>query len=282
MLIVESVQALREVIIPIQGQNEAINFVPTMGNLHQGHIALVDEAKKIPGKTIVSIFVNPMQFNDQSDLAKYPRTMDADIEKLQAANTDILFAPNIAEIYGPEGLDGQTKISVPDISENLEGASRPGHFDGVATVVAKLFNLVQPQNAIFGEKDFQQLAVIRKMVENLNFPVDIISHPTIRESDGLAMSSRNGYLNTEQRAVAPNLYKSLQMMQKQIESSSEPFLTIQQNAMAWLNSKGMETDYLFIADARTLQQAERGKENLVILGAAYLGKTRLIDNIPLG
>jgi len=281
MLIVETIKALRDSVTSLQQRAESINFVPTMGNLHQGHIALVEEAKKLTGKTIVSIFVNPMQFNDQSDLAKYPRTMDADIDKLEAAGVDILFAPDIAEIYGPSGLDGQTKVMVPGLSEHLEGASRPGHFDGVSTVVAKLFNLVQPQNAFFGEKDFQQLAIIRKMVSNLNIPVNIISQATIREADGLAMSSRNGYLNPEERSVAPNLYKALQQIKEQIENSSDSFEDIQQQAMNWLDTRGLDSDYLFIADTDTLLQANRNTQNLVILGAAYLGKTRLIDNIPL-
>lgn len=281
MIKAKTIEQLREQIRLLQQQGQAINFVPTMGNLHQGHIALVEEAKKRPGKTIASIFVNPMQFNDQSDLSKYPRTMDEDIQKLEAAQCDLLFAPEVTEVYGGANLEGQTTVSVPKLSETFEGASRPGHFDGVTTVVAKLFNLVQPQVAFFGEKDFQQLSLIRKMVQNLNFPIEIVSHPTVRETDGLAMSSRNGHLNPEERSVAPNLYKALNRIREQLETSSDSFPVIQQQAMDWLDSKGMDTDYLVIADADTLRQADRETKNRVILGAAYIGKTRLIDNIPL-
>ena len=257
-----------------------IGFVPTMGNLHLGHLSLVEAAKKDADIVVVSIFVNPMQFGAGEDLDNYPRTLAEDSAQLAELGVDVIFTPTANDIY-PRGLEQQTFVEVPGISYMICGASRPGHFRGVATVVTKLFNMVQPNIAYFGEKDYQQVQVIKAMVEDLSMNLDIVSVPTMRHDDGLAMSSRNGYLNEQQRQVAPTLYRVLSDIKQALLDGEQDHnhLIIQGNAR--LTDVGFKPDYIEIRNAHTLQPAGFAEKELVILGAAFLGKTRLIDNLPL-
>ncbi len=257
---------------------ERVAFVPTMGNLHAGHIKLVTEARRVAERVVVSIFVNPLQFGANEDLDAYPHTPEADQAKLREAGADLLFLPVEAEVY-PNGREGVTHVEVPGISDILCGASRPGHFRGVATVVAKLFNMVQPELALFGEKDFQQLSVLRCMVRDLNIPLEVIGVPTEREADGLAMSSRNGYLTEEERAVAPALYQALSAVAGKLYVGRHDFATIEAEAAEQLEAKGLRPDYISIRHAVDLEPAEAGHKQLVVLAAAYLGRARLIDNL---
>lgn len=266
-------------------QASTVGFVPTMGNLHQGHIDLVDCARKKADLVVVSIFVNPMQFAVGEDLDSYPRTLNDDIRQLEAAQADVLFAPEVNEIYGTEPLEKRTCVIVPELANMYCGASRAGHFDGVTTVVNKLFNIVQPDFAVFGEKDFQQLTIIRRMVSDLDIPVEIIGVPTRREADGLAMSSRNGYLSTEERRIAPLLQQTLQDVKQQlVEQGSENYSEISKAAIRHLNQAGFRTDYLVICRRDDLQPVKPGDSSnsgLLVLAAVYLGTTRLIDNLAL-
>lgn len=275
---VKTVRELRAAIARARAEGKRIGFVPTMGNLHSGHVALVEKASQRADFVVASIFVNPLQFGPNEDLAKYPRTLAADQEKLVSAGCHLLFAPTPEEMY-PQGMDNQTRISVPVVSEGLCGGSRPGHFEGVATVVAKLFNMVQPDLAIFGEKDFQQLAVIRKLVRDLNLPVQIFGEPTVRADDGLALSSRNGYLSAEQRQVAPQLFATLKDMADSICGGRNDFSRLTLDGLKHLEKAGFRPDYLEIREAGSLRPAQAGDKELVILVAAYLGTTRLIDNL---
>ena len=275
---VKTVRELRAAIARARAEGKRIGFVPTMGNLHSGHVALVEKASQRADFVVASIFVNPLQFGPNEDLAKYPRTPAADQEKLVSAGCHLLFAPTPEEMY-PQGMDDQTRISVPVVSEGLCGSSRPGHFEGVATVVTKLFNMVQPDLAIFGEKDFQQLAVIRKLVRDLNLPVQIFGEPTVRADDGLALSSRNGYLSAEQRQVAPQLFATLKDMADSICGGRDDFSRLTLDGLKHLEKAGFRPDYLEIREAGSLRPAQAGDKELVILVAAYLGTTRLIDNL---
>lgn len=259
-------------------QTQSIALVPTMGNLHEGHLKLVDLAKRYADKVVVSIFVNPMQFGKNEDLDNYPRTLEADCQALAERGVAGVFAPQVSDIY-PRGLDVQTVIEVPQISDILCGASRPGHFRGVATIVAKLFNMVQPQYAVFGEKDYQQLQVIRLMVKDLSLPVDIISAPTERALDGLALSSRNGYLSHQERQQAPQLYATLQQLQKCLQHGEEDAKSVLQDGAQQLTTLGFKVDYLELRRPSDLQVATPDDNDLVLLVAAYLGTTRLIDNL---
>lgn len=259
-------------------QTQSIALVPTMGNLHEGHLKLVDLAKRYADKVVVSIFVNPMQFGKNEDLDSYPRTLDADCQALAERGAAAVFAPQVSDIY-PRGLDVQTVIEVPQISDILCGASRPGHFRGVATIVAKLFNMVQPNFAVFGEKDYQQLQVIRLMVKDLSLPVDIISAPTERAQDGLALSSRNGYLSASERACAPQLYAILQQLQAQLQRAGVDVAKLLAEAAQQLTAAGFKMDYLELRRQSDLQTADANDQDLVLLVAAYLGTTRLIDNL---
>lgn len=259
-------------------QTQSIALVPTMGNLHEGHLKLVDLAKRYADKVVVSIFVNPMQFGKNEDLDNYPRTLEADCQALAERGVAGVFAPQVSDIY-PRGLDVQTVIEVPQISDILCGASRPGHFRGVATIVAKLFNMVQPQYAVFGEKDYQQLQVIRLMVKDLSLPVDIISAPTERALDGLALSSRNGYLSHQERQQAPQLYATLQQLQKCFQHGEEDAKSVLQDGAQQLTTLGFKVDYLELRRQSDLQVATPDDNDLVLLVAAYLGTTRLIDNL---
>jgi pantoate--beta-alanine ligase len=249
-----------------------------MGNLHAGHAALVEKAAQRADFVVASIFVNPLQFGPNEDLDKYPRTLIADQEKLVEAGCHLLFTPDVDEMY-PHGMQGQTRVSVPVISEGLCGASRPGHFEGVATVVSKLFNMVQPDLAIFGQKDFQQLAVIRTLVRDLNMPIQIIGEPTVRADDGLALSSRNGYLSAEQRAAAPVLYRTLQEMAAAIRAGERDFAKLVSAAQAQHSAAGFRPDYLEVREANSLHPVTADATQLVILVAAFIGSTRLIDNL---
>ncbi|MGM7283942.1 pantoate--beta-alanine ligase [Pseudomonas guariconensis] len=277
---VKTVRELRAAVARARGEGKRIGFVPTMGNLHSGHAALVTKAAQRADFVVASIFVNPLQFGAGEDLDKYPRTLAADQERLLEAGCHLLFAPTVEEMY-PDGMAAQTRVSVPQLSEGLCGASRPGHFEGVATVVSKLFNMVQPDLAVFGEKDFQQLAVIRAMVRDLNMPIQIIGEPTVRAEDGLALSSRNGYLSPEQRAAAPALYRTLKTMAEAITKGQRDYPALIAEGQVQLVAAGFRPDYLEVRHAVTLRPAMIDDRDLVILAAAYMGTTRLIDNLYL-
>ncbi|MDP3838958.1 MAG: pantoate--beta-alanine ligase [Methylococcales bacterium] len=275
MQIVNTVQALRTLIHTWKAAGHRVAFVPTMGNLHAGHCQLVTAAKQHADKVVASIFVNPTQFGAGEDFDSYPRTEAQDTEKLQAINTDVLFLPSVAEMYAP---NAKTVVSVAGLSQLYCGASRVGHFDGVATVVCKLFNMVQPDVALFGLKDFQQLAVIRTMVNDLNMPVDIIGIDTVREASGLAMSSRNGYLTPAEQQLAPLLYQSLCKAREAIVAGLD-YISVEKQALSTLQNAGFQPDYFRICRSYDLAPAQQGDTELVLLVAAKLGKTRLIDNL---
>lgn len=273
-----SIAELREVLGAERRAGKRIGFVPTMGNLHTGHIQLIHQSNNNADITVASIFVNPLQFGENEDLDAYPRTLDADQEKLAAAGCDYLFAPNSKEVY-PNGQVIQTLIEVPGISEIHCGASRPGHFRGVATVVCKLFGMVQPDVAIFGEKDFQQLMVIRRMAEDLFLPVEIQGSPIARAQNGLALSSRNGYLTPEELATAPALNRVIRKTIAEISAGRRDYLNLQEEALIALEEVGFKRDYYNICNRFDLQPAQPEHSELVLVAAAYLGKARLIDNM---
>ncbi|MBB9858417.1 pantoate--beta-alanine ligase [Escherichia coli] len=277
MLIIETLPLLRQQIRRLRMEGKRVALVPTMGNLHDGHMKLVDEAKARADVVVVSIFVNPMQFDRPEDLARYPRTLQEDCEKLNKRKVDLVFAPSVKEIY-PNGTETHTYVDVPGLSTMLEGASRPGHFRGVSTIVSKLFNLVQPDIACFGEKDFQQLALIRKMVADMGFDIEIIGVPIMRAKDGLALSSRNGYLTAEQRKIAPGLYKVLSSIADKLQAGERDLDEIIAIAGQELNEKGFRADDIQIRDADTLLEVSENSKRAVILIAAWLGDARLIDN----
>ncbi|KMY02531.1 pantoate--beta-alanine ligase [Pseudomonas syringae KCTC 12500] len=277
---VKTVQDLRAAVARARSEGKRIALTPTMGNLHSGHAALVTKAAQRADFVVATIFVNPLQFGPNEDLATYPRTLAADQEKLLQAGCNLLFTPSVEEIY-PHGMADQTLVSVPHLSQGLCGASRPGHFEGVATVVSKLFNMVQPDLAIFGEKDFQQLAVIRAMVRDLNMPIQIIGEPTVRADDGLALSSRNGYLSDDQRAAAPALYQAIRQIADAIKVGEQDFDALLASKKQQLEAAGFRIDYLEIRDATNLRATTADNRDLVILAAAFMGKTRLIDNLHL-
>ncbi|EEU9494277.1 TPA: pantoate--beta-alanine ligase [Escherichia coli] len=277
MLIIETLPLLRQQIRRLRMEGKRVALVPTMGNLHDGHMKLVDEAKARADVVVVSIFVNPMQFDRPEDLARYPRTLQEDCEKLNKRKVDLVFAPSVKEIY-PNGTETHTYVDVPGLSTMLEGASRPGHFRGVSTIVSKLFNLVQPDIACFGEKDFQQLALIRKMVADMGFDIEIVDVPIMRAKDGLALSSRNGYLTAEQRKIAPGLYKVLSSIADKLQAGERDLDEIIAIAGQELNEKGFRADDIQIRDADTLLEVSENSKRAVILVAAWLGDARLIDN----
>jgi len=285
MQVIQTASELRAVL----AEKPAIAFVPTMGNLHAGHIQLVEIAKAQNACVVVSIFVNPLQFGPNEDLAKYPRTLEADLAKLKAAGADIVFTPNEYEIYPDfdrtnNSTNQSITVALPSIASDLCGAARPGHFNGVATVVLKLFNLVffngaEKKIAIFGKKDFQQLFIIRDMVKQLNLPIEIIAGETKREEDGLAMSSRNGYLSPAQRLEATRLHKALSLVVEAIKTGNKDFAVIEAQTSQFLTQLGWIVDYISIRSATTLLPATKDDRELVVLGAARQGSTRLIDNI---
>jgi pantoate--beta-alanine ligase len=259
-------------------QKQRVVFVPTMGNLHAGHVSLIEAARQHGDRFVASIFVNPMQFGPNEDFAHYPRTPTQDAQMLEGAGCDLMFMPEVGEIY-PNGADQATRVEVPGISDVLCGEFRPGHFEGVATIVAKLFHIVDPDVAIFGEKDFQQLTVIRRMVADLCLRVEIVGAPTVRESDGLAMSSRNQYLSPEQRQLAPAIYRALQQAVAALKSGTRDYAAIEAAGRAALDGVGFRTDYFAVRDARTLAPARPDTRQFVVLTASRLGKARLIDNV---
>lgn len=275
-----TVAQVRAAVAAWRAAGERIAFVPTMGYLHAGHVLLVQEAHRHAQRVVASIFVNPLQFGANEDFSRYPRDLDRDVAQLAGAKADGLFAPDVAEMY-PHGMHEATKVEVPGISDVLCGAARPGHFVGVATVVAKLFNIVQPDVALFGEKDYQQLLVIRRMVEDLCVPVEVIGVPTLRESDGLAMSSRNVYLSASDRAQAPLLYAALRSIAERACAGERDYVRLEREAHMSLTQAGFRPDYIAIRRASDLSVPQAGDVRLVVLAAAWLGTTRLIDNLSL-
>ncbi|MBQ4863186.1 pantoate--beta-alanine ligase [Pseudoalteromonas sp. MMG013] len=274
------IKSLRSQIKAWRQQGLSIAFVPTMGNLHLGHFSLVEKAKTLADKVVVSIFVNPMQFGENEDLDNYPRTLDEDKKGLAELGTDIVFTPSVASIY-PNGLSAQSYVDVPGISLGYCGGKRPGHFKGVATVVTKLFNMVQPDFACFGEKDYQQLQVIKTMVRDLSMPIEVVGVATQREFSGLAMSSRNGYLSETEKETAKALYQSLLEISTQLKAGNHNFAQLEAGAKVALEQKGLKADYFAIANKDTLNPATLGDDHLVILAAAFLGSVRLIDNLQV-
>lgn len=279
MITIDNKDKLRKVIKDWKQQGKTIALVPTMGNLHEGHLSLIRKANEVADKTISSIFVNPTQFDREKDLSNYPRTLDSDTNLLQKTDCDLLFTPQSQDMYSD--TKQFTQVHVPGIGDILEGASRPGHFQGVATIVTKLFNLVTPDSAIFGEKDYQQLMIIKQMVRELDFNIEIIGHPIVRESDGLAMSSRNGYLTPKERSLAPYLQQTLQKIKQQIINKKDNFKTISSNANKSIAAHGFTPDYIKILRQRDLLEPAKNDNKLVILASAWLGSARLIDNLPI-
>ncbi|KAA1152034.1 pantoate--beta-alanine ligase [Pseudoalteromonas sp. FUC4] len=277
---ITEIRSLRSQIKAWRQAGLSVALVPTMGNLHRGHFSLVEKAKNLADKVVVSIFVNPMQFGANEDLDNYPRTLNEDKQGLAELGTDIVFTPSVETIY-PNGLGAQSFVDVPDISLGYCGGSRPGHFRGVATIVTKLFNLVQPDYACFGEKDFQQLQVIKTMARDLSIPVEVIGVPTMREVSGLAMSSRNGYLSDDQKATATVLFKALNTCAEQLKNGEKDFVKLESLAKQSLEQAGLKPDYFEIAQRDTLKTATIEDTQFVILAAAYFGGVRLIDNIQV-
>lgn len=278
MLVTHTKQELAERIAEWRQLDEHVALVPTMGGLHAGHLSLVELAREHAERVVVSVFVNPTQFADGEDFDEYPRTLERDKLRLKKSAADMIFAPDIDTIY-PFGPDKATIVSVPGLTENFCGATRPGHFDGVTTVVARLFAIVQPDVAVFGQKDYQQQLVIRRMTEDLNLPVSIITGETVRADDGLALSSRNGYLSDEEREVAPILYQTLCSVGQELQSGRRNFEELEATAKKRLVAVGFEVDYFAIRRALDLETPDRDCDDLVVLTAARLGAARLIDNI---
>lgn len=280
MQTLRTIAAVRSAVECWRTSRERVALVPTMGNLHAGHLALVARAAQLADRVVVSIFVNPLQFNDQDDYARYPRTFEKDQQWLAEHGVAVLFAPLLEDIY-PQQLENVTRVEVPGLSDILEGASRLGHFRGVTTVVTALFNIVQPHVAVFGEKDYQQLLIIRRMVADLAMPVDIEGVATVRDKDGLALSSRNNYLTEEERARAPALFGALSNTAEAVKGGRCDFSTLEEEGRQTLASEGFRPDYFCIRRAEDLAEPIGSEESLVILAAAYLGKARLIDNVPV-
>jgi pantoate--beta-alanine ligase len=280
MQVFHKISGLRDSLSGHRIQGQTIGFVPTMGNLHDGHLALIKQAKQSNDIVVCSIFVNALQFGLNEDWDKYPRTYDSDCEKLLSIGCDYLFFPDDKEMY-PNGLDTQSRVICPTMTNVLCGASRPGHFEGVTTVVSKLFNIVQPDEAIFGIKDYQQLAVIRRMAEDLCMPVKITSAPIHRETDGLAMSSRNSYITQEERPKVTVLKQVLEHIASQIEAGNQDFATLESEAKAVLGNQGFKVDYVTISNSKTLQPATIDDTAITVLGAMFTESARLIDNISL-
>lgn len=280
MQTVTTIAELRQAVAAARRAGKKIGFVPTMGNLHQGHLNLLKSASERTDFVVSSIFVNPLQFNVKDDLERYPRTLTEDQQSLTEYGCDLLFAPSESEVY-PDGRDSQTFVEVPGVSEMYCGASRPGHFRGVTTIVNKLFNLVQPDLAVFGKKDFQQLHIIRRMVADLSMPVELVGVDTAREGSGLALSSRNGYLTAEEKRKAPALYEQLRVIQAALVDGTTDYDGLIAQANAALTRAGFRPDYIHIVRRSDLQPASLGDTQLVILAAAFLGHARLIDNLEV-
>jgi pantoate--beta-alanine ligase len=269
---------LRELHDTWRHHDEHVALVPTMGNLHSGHLSLVELAAEHAERVVITVFVNPTQFGDGEDFEEYPRTLERDTRRLKTLQADVVFAPAVETVY-PFGIEDATIVSVPRLTQNFCGASRPGHFDGVTTVVARLFALVQPDVAVFGQKDFQQQLVIRHMTADLNLPIRIITAPTVREADGLAMSSRNQYLSDKEREVAPQLYAAIRRIGEALQTGNRDFEELESEAFAKLESAGLVPDYVAIRRAQNLEVPDRDCDDIVVLAAAQLGNARLIDNI---
>lgn len=278
MLEVSTSESLREQLGDWRHSGEHIALVPTMGNLHDGHLSLVSLAREHAERVVVSIFVNPTQFGEGDDFDQYPRTLERDRRRLKKVNADLLFVPDVETMY-PFGIDNATSVTVPVITEEFCGVFRPGHFDGVTSVVSRLFSIVQPDVAIFGQKDFQQQLVIRRLVDDLQLPIQIVSGATQREADGLALSSRNRYLSDEQRAIAPTLYSVLQGIGNDLQAGKRNYEELEQQAMDALRDAGLDPEYIGIRRAENLEPPDRDNDEIVILTAARLGTARLIDNI---
>jgi pantoate--beta-alanine ligase len=276
--LVSTTEALREQLSDWKHAGDHIALVPTMGNLHRGHVSLVDVAQRHSERVVVSVFVNPTQFGDGEDFENYPRTLERDKRRLDRVNTDLLFVPDIETMY-PFGINNATSVTVPVLTDDLCGSFRPGHFDAVTSIVSRLFSLVQPDVAVFGEKDYQQLTVIKRLVQDLSLPIDIVACPTAREEDGLALSSRNQYLTEEARALAPRLFEMLQSIGKDLESGKRNYDELEKNAASALEKLGFVADYVSIRRAENLADPDRDTDELVVLAAAHLGKARLIDNL---
>ena len=279
MEVVEKIPALRERVRAASA--DGVGLVPTMGNLHAGHLALVRACRAAVDVCVASIFVNPTQFGPAEDFASYPRTLAADLRALETAGVDLVFAPSVAEMYpgGPGGEDGHTTIAVPALARTLCGASRPGHFTGVATVVAKLFHIVAPRQAFFGEKDWQQLVLVRTMARQLNMPVEVVGVPTVRAEDGLALSSRNDYLTAEERRRAPLLHRGLQRAQRAIAEGERDYPAVENSVREELVGAGFDVDYVAVRDAERLVAPDAATTHMRVFAAARLGRTRLIDNV---
>ncbi len=278
MIVVSSSESLRESLGDWRRSGEHIALVPTMGNLHDGHLSLMTLAREHAERVVVSIFVNPTQFTEGEDFEQYPRTLERDKRLLKKVKADLLFVPDVDTMY-PFGLDKATSVTVPVLTAEFCGAFRPGHFDGVTSVVSRLFSIVQPDVAIFGQKDFQQQQVIRRLVEDLQLPLQIVSAPIIREGDGLALSSRNQYLSEEQRRVAATLYSVLQGIGKDLQAGKRNFEELEKHAMDALSGAGFDPEYVGIRRAENLELPDRDSDEIVVLAAARLGNARLIDNI---
>ena len=275
---VTTIAGVRERVRRWRSEGRRIAFVPTMGNLHAGHVSLIELARRHGDRFIASIFVNPMQFGPNEDFAHYPRTPAQDARMLTDAGCDLMFMPDVVEIY-PNGSERATRVEVPGLSSVLDGEFRPGHFEGVATVVAKLFHIVEPDIAVFGEKDFQQLTIIRRMVADLCMPVTIVAAPTVREADGLAMSSRNQYLTDEERRKAPVIHQLLLAAVERLRAGDRDFAAIERTGVEALERAGFRPDYFAVRRADDLGSPDAHTQHLVVLTAARLGRARLIDNL---
>jgi pantoate--beta-alanine ligase len=278
--VIDTIAELRQQLGDYRRKGERIAFVPTLGNLHEGHLRLVTTALGVARRVVVSLFVNPMQFAPGTDYERYPRTVQADVAKLQSTGEVIVFAPERSEMY-PQAIESSTQVHVPQLSDLLCGEFRPGHFVGVATIVTKLFNIVQPDYAVFGEKDYQQLAIIRKMVEDLNLPIQILGVETVREADGLAKSSRNQYLDERQRRIAPYLYHTLISVGELIKKTKAVYSVLENEAMDKLRKEGFEPEYFRICNPNSLMPAAPELTEVRLIAAAWLGSARLIDNIAV-
>lgn len=278
MIVIESRDELREQLEEWRHDGEHVAIVPTMGNLHAGHVSLVEMAREHAERVVVTVFVNPTQFGDGEDFEDYPRTLERDSRRLKKVSADVLFAPTVDTMY-PFGIENATRVIVPGLTENFCGSFRPGHFDGVTSVVARLFALVQPDAAIFGQKDFQQQLIIRRMAKDLNLPIKIVAAPTIREDDGLAMSSRNAYLSDDERQTAPALFRVLTKIGDALQDGKRNFADLEAQAMQFLEAAGMVPEYVAVRRALDLSEPDRDCDELVVLAAAQLGKARLIDNV---
>lgn len=278
MNVIQNNKELQNLISSMRKENAKIAFVPTMGNLHKGHLSLIELAKKHAIYVIVSIFVNPIQFNDDDDFNNYPRTVESDIDKLNMADVDLLFLPSRQDLF-PLGTEFATQIHIPEISDDLCGRVRPGHFKGVASVVLRLFNIVKPDVAIFGQKDFQQKLLIERMISDLALNIKIITAPIIREADGLAMSSRNQFLSASKRHEACNLYRVIKEVQYDIHKNFDKFSLLEKNLKKELTKYGFSVDYIAIRSSINLNLPEKGCKNLIVLVSAIIDNVRLIDNI---